>query len=405
MKKLATANVFVSTILAFALIPLSGFATDVYLPSFPQMANVFGTDHLGIQMSLAVFVISNGIGQLFVGGFMDSFGRFKLSIYSLAVFAISSVVIALSHNVALLLTLRVIQGIAVAVIVVGKRAFFIDVYSGDQLKQYTSLFSIMWAAAPIIAPFVGGILQFYIGWQSNFYFLAAVTITILTLELIYSGETLKTERTFQPVQLWRSYKEKLAIPDFTLTIFILGSTFASVTVFNMASPFIISNVFHQSTVTIGNCSLLCGLAILIGGLISKKLIRTEVERKSSTAIALMFVVSVSFAIAMHFLPDLYLMMTLVVLYHIIGGFTFNTFYTHALSRFTSNAGVVSGMVGGGTFIVASLVSYMVVQIIDVVNPASLGLAYLSCTFLIGFFLLALHVVEKTKALKSLNPAA
>jgi MFS transporter, DHA1 family, multidrug resistance protein len=31
-------NERISTLLAFALIPLSGFATDIYLPSMPSMA-------------------------------------------------------------------------------------------------------------------------------------------------------------------------------------------------------------------------------------------------------------------------------------------------------------------------------------------------------------------------------
>lgn len=201
MNALKQNHAFISTMLAFALIPLSGFATDIYLPSFPAMATVFGTGQGDIQLSLAIFVISNGIGQLFVGALIDSFGRYRLSVISLLVFSISCIVIAYSQSVTVLLTMRVIQGIAVAIIVVSKRAFFIDIYSGDQLKHYTSLFSIIWATAPVIAPFIGGFLHYYFGWESNFYFMAAVTLAILVLELLYSGETLKIPQPFRPHQL------------------------------------------------------------------------------------------------------------------------------------------------------------------------------------------------------------
>src|SRR4051812_15085270 len=144
MKILKESNVAISTVLAFALIPLSGFATDIYIPSFPAMADFFGTSRGDIQLSLVVFVVTNGIGQLFVGSLLDRFGRYRLSLASLFIFALSSFVIAFAGSLTVVLAMRVIQGIAVAFVVVSKRAFFMDVYSGSALKHYTSLFAIIW---------------------------------------------------------------------------------------------------------------------------------------------------------------------------------------------------------------------------------------------------------------------
>ncbi|HXO76604.1 MAG TPA: MFS transporter, partial [Puia sp.] len=186
----------ISTILAFALIPLSGFATDIYIPSLPAMAVQLGVNNAAVQLSIVSFMVSYGISQLFVGSLLDSFGRFRLGIAALFVFTVASFTIALTHNIYLIYAMRILHGIAVALIVVGKRAYFMDIYTGEKLKHYISLFSIVWASAPIIAPFVGGYLQASFGWQSNFYFLGGMALVIMILEVIYSGESLKIFHPF-----------------------------------------------------------------------------------------------------------------------------------------------------------------------------------------------------------------
>lgn len=394
MKILKESNAAISTVLAFALIPLSGFATDIYLPSFPAMATLFGTNQADIQLSLVVFVVSNGISQLFVGSLLDTFGRYRLSIASLVVFALSCIVIALTQSLPILLGMRVIQGIAIALIVVSKRAFFIDLYTGSKLKHYTSLFSIMWATAPIIAPFLGGFLQQYFGWQSNFYFLGFTTLAILALELIYSGETLKSPQAFKASNLLKIYASKLKTFDFSVSLLILGSAFSMVIVFNMASPFIIEHIFHASAVTIGYCSLLSGVAILAGGLISKSQINRPLISKMRVVAPLLVTFSTLMIITMMYFPSLVTFMIIVILMHMASGFTFNTFYTYALGRFSSNAGIVSGITGGGTYIITSILSFSVVTLLHVQDLLMMGAAYLTLATLISIAFIIFSFAHK-----------
>ena len=162
-----------ATFLSMALIPLSGFATDIYLPSFPAMVSGLHATNAQIQLSLMIFLISGGISQLFVGGLLDSYGRYRLSNAALLAFAGASFAIGLFPNLYVLYAMRVVHGVAVAFIVVAKRAYFLDTFTGDKLKSYTSLFSIVWATAPIVAPFLGGYLQELWGWRSIFFFWGA----------------------------------------------------------------------------------------------------------------------------------------------------------------------------------------------------------------------------------------
>jgi MFS family permease len=298
--------------------------------------------------------------------------------------------------------MRVIQGIAVALIVVSKRAFFIDLYAGNTLKHYTSLFSIMWATAPIIAPFLGGFLQHYFGWESNFYFLALTTVVLLLLELIYSGETLKSPQVFKASSLLNVYASKLKTFDFSVSLLILGSAFSMVIVFNMASPFIIEHVFHESAVTIGYCSLLSGLAILVGGLVSKCFINQSLYAKMRVVAPLLIILATAMVSMMYYAPSLVTFIALVILLHMASGFTFNTFYTFALGRFSSHAGIVSGITGGGTYIITSILSYAIVTILHVQDLIMLGIAYLTLAILIGISSIVFIQAQKRTLVKELQ---
>ncbi|PZP38508.1 MAG: MFS transporter, partial [Pseudopedobacter saltans] len=190
MKALKKEHERISTILAFILIPLSGMAMDVYIPSFPQMAQDLGVSPSSIKLTMTVYLISYGVSQLFVGMILDSFGRYKIHIWSLGIFVISNIFIVLTKDIYFIYFLRFIQGITISFIVVSKRAFFIDVFEGEKRKHYTSMLTVVWSTAPILAPFLGGYLQKGFGWQSNFYFLAIYGLFMFILEWKYSGETI-----------------------------------------------------------------------------------------------------------------------------------------------------------------------------------------------------------------------
>jgi len=105
--------------------------------------------------------------------------------------------------------MRIVQGITTAFIVVGKRGFFVDVYTGEKRRHYTSLLSIVWATAPILAPFFGGYLQKSFGWQSNFIVLGVYALVMFLLELIYSGESVNVKHPFHPKSIFKVYSTLL----------------------------------------------------------------------------------------------------------------------------------------------------------------------------------------------------
>ncbi len=269
----------ISTLLAFALLPLSGFATDIYIPSLPSMGANLQVSSVQVQLTLTLFLISYGVSQLFVGSILDSYGRYRFSLVSLVIFGISCIAIATSENIYLICAMRVLQGITVALIVVAKRAYFIDVYEGDQLKHYLSMFTIIWSAGPIIAPFIGGYLEHLFGWQSNFYFLAGLAFAIAILEYFYSGETLRNPVAFKLRNIADIYITMIKTSNFTLGILMLSFAYTMVMVYNMTGPFIIEHQLKLTPVIAGYASLFLGFAWMTGGFIGKSLIKKPFYEK------------------------------------------------------------------------------------------------------------------------------
>ena len=391
----------ISTFLAMALIPLSGFATDIYLPSLPTMAQSLHVSTAAVQLSLVLFMFCTGFSQLFIGAILDSFGRFRISLVSLAIFSIASFVIALFPTIHLIYIMRVLQGIAIAFIVVGKRAYFVDLYTGDKLKSYISLFAIIWACAPIMAPFIGGYLQKIFNWQSNFYFLGIISLSFLILELVYSGESLKYHQPFKIRSIVNTYLNMTRSPDFTLALVMVGTCFGIVVIYSLSSPFIIEKILGYSAVVTGYSSLLSGLSLMTGGIIAKRIITKPLVRKVTIALIIQATVVLMMICIAPLVSNIFTLICFTVCIHICGGFIFNVIYGYCLSRFTKNAGVSSGIAGGAMYMISSLFSYGFANLFAVTNQLLLGIA--NASMIILLIILFACFVKAKNALRVSNP--
>jgi len=377
MKTIKEEHRRIVNILSFSLIPLAGFATDIYLPSLPSMTISLHASASQIQLSLLLFMASAGVSQLFVGSLLDSFGRYRLSNSALFIFSIASFLIGLFPDLHVLYLMRIVQGVAASFVLVARRAYFMDTYSGDQLKRYTSLFSIIWATAPIIAPFLGGYLQKAFGWQSSFYMLGILPLVILVLTIKYGGESAKDLQPLRVKPLLGVYSSLLTTKDFALALVILGLNYGMVLLFGMASPFIIEHQWHQTPVVTGYCALVSGVAMMAGGIISRSMLRIPLEKKLPIALGIQLT-SGAFAIIISVsgLTNIYVMMSFVILQHGVAGFVFNNLFAYSLGRFSRNAGIVAGMTGGASYIISSFSSYGTASFFAATNQTMLALGYL-----------------------------
>jgi MFS family permease len=365
----------IATLLALAILPLSGFAADIYLPSLPGMTAAMHVGSLEIQLTITVFLISYGVSQLFIGSILDSYGRFRFSLLSLVIFAAASWVIASTHNIYVIYAMRVVHGITVGFVIAGKRAYFVDVFTGEKLKNYLTLFSIIWSAGPIVAPFVGGYLQANFGWQSNFYALGGVALGFAVLEFIFSGETLAAPMPFHLKRVVNVYAEMLRTGPFVLGIIMMGLAYAMVMVYNMTGPFIIEHHLNFSPVTAGYCSLIQGFAWMTGGFISKATLDRPFFRKLAINKSLQLLIAVSMLLSYRLADNLYGLVFFAFLIHVGAGYTFNNYMTVSMTRFPKNAGIASGLTGGFTYIIVSAASSGIVSLLPARDAGHLGYSY------------------------------
>jgi MFS family permease len=399
---------WISTIVAFAIVPMSGFATDIYIPSMPSMGSELKITSLQVQLTLTAFLISYGTAQLFIGAFLDTFGRYKLGLTALFIFTMASITIANTDNIYLIYLMRVIHGLTVATIVVAKRAYFVDVYKGEQLKSYLSIFTIIWSVGPIVAPFIGGYLQTAFGWHSNFYFLAAMAGVIGILEVIFTGETLARPVAFNIRRIAATYYEMITTLRFILGLVILGLAYSMVMIYNLTGSFIIEHKLGLSPVIIGYCSLLLGFAWTIGGVIGKATVNQPFFTKLLLNLLLQLLYAIAMVLSIGFFGSLFTILFFAFIIHACGGFTYNNYFTFNMTLFPKNAGISGGLIGGVVYVLVSLLTSAIVYILPAKDERNLSYSYLlliTASVLVLYILIrankrASTTIRDTRALKA-----
>src|SRR5690606_34551199 len=255
-KSLKKEHLSIATWLAFFAVPMSGLVTDIYIPSMPSMAKSLHHSESEIQLTLTFFLISYGVVQLFAGSIVDTLGRYKVSVISLFRSTVSLFATAYTENLNILYTNRVIQGLSVGALVVAKRAYFVDVYEGEKLKSLLSIITIIWSVGPIIAPFIGGYLQNWFGWEANFIFIGIYCLILFLLELKFGGETIKKRLVLHLKTLANEMKYQITTRDFLIGLMICGVSFSMVIFFNLSGPFILEHKMHLNSIQLGYVSLL-----------------------------------------------------------------------------------------------------------------------------------------------------
>jgi MFS transporter, DHA1 family, multidrug resistance protein len=375
MRRIKESRVEWNTFFALSLIPLSGFAMDVFIPSLPDMATQLHASPAAIQLTLSIFIISYGISQFLVGALVDRYGRYLPNLVAMLVFSGASFAIAWSQSLQLIYWMRAVQGLTVAVIVISKRAYFVDVFSGEQLKKYISLFSVIWAIAPIVAPFLGGFFQSQWGWWANFMFLGYFGLAFFIVECFIGGESMKAPQPLQLGAIVKTYGSMLRTKDFTSGLLILGLVYAMILVYGMASPFLIEHKLHFSATVTGYASLFSGVSVFIGGSLSRMLIQKPFFKKLVIASGVQIISVAALLLLTGFYQNLFTLLVLVFLLHTTGGFIFNNLLSYCLIRFPEYAGKASGLVGGGFGVATAIFSSLLVNSIVISNQWLLTIAY------------------------------
>ena len=157
---------------------LGPFSIDTYLPSFHDIAEKLGATPIQVQQTLSAYLAAFALMTLWHGALADRFGRRRVVLLALALFAIASGGCAFATRIEHLWFWRAMQGVTAGAGIVISRAIVRDLYDGPPAQRLMSQITMMFALAPAIAPVIGGWLQTLFGWRSIFAFLVLSTAAL-----------------------------------------------------------------------------------------------------------------------------------------------------------------------------------------------------------------------------------
>src|SRR5215510_10480845 len=82
-----------------ALAAIGPFTIDAYLPAFPEMGADLATDKEAVQKTLSLYLLTFGLMTLLHCAFSDSFGRKRVILVGLVVYALASLGCALATSI------------------------------------------------------------------------------------------------------------------------------------------------------------------------------------------------------------------------------------------------------------------------------------------------------------------
>jgi DHA1 family bicyclomycin/chloramphenicol resistance-like MFS transporter len=117
-------------------------------------------------------MVGMACGQIPAGLFSDRLGRLPTLYTGMTIFTVAATIAATASDIEVLLAARFVQGMGAASAVVLSRAIVRDVSSGKDAARLMSLMTMIFTAAPVIAPTIGALLVAQWDWRAPFIVIA-----------------------------------------------------------------------------------------------------------------------------------------------------------------------------------------------------------------------------------------
>ncbi|MGD8430347.1 MAG: multidrug effflux MFS transporter, partial [Ectothiorhodospiraceae bacterium] len=247
-----------------ALAPLS---IDMYLPAMPGIAEYFAARPSHVQYSLSLFFAGLAAGQLTYGPLSDRYGRRPILFFGLGLYLLASAACAMSESVGMLIAARAVQGFGAAAGPVMSRAAVRDLFEGRRAASVISFVVMVMAAAPLVAPVIGGFILAVGQWWDIFWLLCVYAVVCIgTLVLLLSEPHPPHRRTRDrslPSQ-YVGYLSLLKRVPIVLHLACGGLMFGALFSYVAASSFVYITQFGVSESTFGFYFGANVIAMLIG---------------------------------------------------------------------------------------------------------------------------------------------
>ncbi|HYC97055.1 MFS transporter [Brevundimonas sp.] len=175
--------ILVATVLGSSLTFIDGSALGVALPA---IQNDLGAGPAATQWVSNAYLLTLGALVLIGGAAGDRFGRRRVFLIGVAVFALASIACGLASTVELLIAGRAVQGVGAALLTPGALAVIGSAFPPDERGKAFGTWAGAGAIFGMIGPLVGGWLADTADWRFIFWINVplAVLTTVITLRAV-----------------------------------------------------------------------------------------------------------------------------------------------------------------------------------------------------------------------------
>ncbi len=228
-------------------------ATDLYLPALPALKAELGNPAL----TLTALMLAFGLAQIVWGPISDRQGRKPVLIAGAVGYALASFAAAMVDGMSLLVACRVVQGIAMAALVVCARATVRDLYPPiDGMRVLSKGLSGLGFIA-LASPLVGAAVATVTPWRGSLVAIGLFGVVALAWVLVHFEESLSPEARADARTAPRGALRKvLGGPKFRAWTALATASYCTLFGFLLGSSFVYMNVF-------GFSALGCGLVLAV----------------------------------------------------------------------------------------------------------------------------------------------
>lgn len=333
-------------------------AIDLYLPSLPAMALTLHASQFSLQLTLGLYLLSLGVGQLLYGPASDKYGRKPALLVGMVIFLLASIGCANAHSITELLAFRILQGLGAGCGFPVASAILGDCFGAKKLARISSLASMIYALSPIIAPALGGYLQHTVGWRINFYVLAASALILFIAIIFFVKETNQqlNSNALNINSLLLDYGQFFRHRRFIAFMFCLTFSYGISISFNVVGPFLFQVEFKLTPLIYGQLLLLVGLAYCLGAMSNHLWLKCFSMNQILLTACLAVLGISSLLLLSHSITSIMMVTCLAVF---ATGHIFPNGFAQALGMFPKQLGNASAFIGSGILLTTSLLTYII----------------------------------------------
>ncbi|MEL7387416.1 MAG: multidrug effflux MFS transporter [Pseudomonadota bacterium] len=357
------------------LVIFSPLAIDIYLPAFPTIAEQFNASEKQIQQTVAIFMLTVGLGQLIAGPLADKFGRKPVAITGVTIYGSAAFGAYLAPDFASLMMARALQGLGACATFVVAFAIVRDRFGSERSGQIITYLNGIVCFIPALAPILGAWLTVQFGWRMNFLFMAAFALIGLFITLLMYKETRPADSVYSGHILdLRRFMPIISTPLFLFHSLICLVTMSAILVFVTLAPgWLITEL--GGSVTDFTFWFTCNAVLsIVASFIMPLYIKRQPKRALKAGLLLLVIAG---ALMLAFSQQRTALALMFPMFIAAFGFalTLGSSAGRALSLFPKQAGTASALIGLMQMSGASLLVF-ITQFLNLTTPVLIGVHFL-----------------------------